>query len=67
MAGTALTDKQRLDRVEAAVAEIAAGMRTGNGWRPELARPPAEAVKALVAERGGMERRPDTTHERRAA
>jgi hypothetical protein len=68
MADTAQrTDRERIDRLETAVAELAAGMKLANGWRPDGRAPAVVDVVQSAAAHGGMERRPHTAPERRVA
>jgi plasmid stabilization system protein ParE len=59
--------EKRLDRAETAIAQLAAGLKQANGWRPGLHG--ASAVAEIVGEAagGGIERRPYTSPEQREA
>jgi hypothetical protein len=52
-------------KIKAAVAELARGMRQANGWRPAPRGALAEIMNEVNGE--GMQRRPHTSPESRAA
>jgi hypothetical protein len=50
-----LTDKQRLDRIERAIAQLASAARVGFGWRPH-ANGQVELVEIINEQREKIER-----------